>query len=130
MSRPYSGIQNYLPKLFTLLQPLVRRSGFAQREAPVDHGFELAGEDMLHHLMKLALGSHERSQEGKLAREEEADIEGGFRAGSGAAGYDLAARLERLHALLPGSFAHVLKNDVAHGAVGDVLHFFGDFLLV
>src|SRR5262249_21164795 len=53
-----------------------------------------------------------------------------FRAGGGAAGHDFAAGLQRLHALLPGSVAHVLKNDVAHGAVGDVLHFLGDLLLV
>src|SRR5215831_4302140 len=106
------------------------RSRFAQRKAAVHHRFQLAGEDVLHHLMEFALRAHERSQERKLAGKEETQIERGFRTGGGAAGHDLASRLDRLHAFDPCGLAHMLKNNVTHGLVGESFHLFGDFLLV
>src|SRR5215472_2592569 len=84
-------IQDNLPKLFALLQPLVGRGGLAQRIALIDYRLQLAGEDVLHDLKELALRTHERTQERELAREEETDVESRLRAGGGAAGYDLAA---------------------------------------
>src|SRR5215472_9993160 len=106
------------------------RGGLTQRIALIDYRLQLAREDMLHHLMKLALRTHERTQERKLAREEEAEVEGGLRPGGGAAGYDLAAWLQRFHALLPGGLPDVLEDDIAHTPVGKIPHFLGNLLLV
>ena len=119
-------IQNHLAKLLALFQTLVRGRGLAQWETLIHHRLDLAREDVLHHLMEVAHGPHERAQERKLAGKQEPDIEAGFGAGGGAAGHQLASGLERLHALLPRGFAHMLKHDVTHLAVGDFL--FGPLL--
>src|SRR5579864_2504328 len=66
--RPVLRIQYHFAELLAFFQSLMRRRSFAQRKAFVDNRLNLAGEDMLHHLMKVAHGSHKRSQERKLAR--------------------------------------------------------------
>src|SRR5258708_40139860 len=79
--------------------------------------------------MKFAHGPHERAQKRKLTGKEEPDIKTGFRPGGSAASHQTSAGLERLHAFRPGGFANVFKNNVAHSFVGDLLYFFGKFLL-
>src|SRR5262245_7077491 len=106
-----SWVQDDFPELLALLQPLVSGSGFAQRETPVHYRLQLAGENVLHDLVELALRAHERAEERKLAGKKKADVERGFRAGGGAACHQFSAGLERLHALIPGSFPHVRSEE-------------------
>src|SRR6478752_220368 len=117
-------IQNHLAELLAFFQAFMRRRGFTQGKALVHDGFDLARENMLHHLVKIAHRSHKRSQKRKP------DVKTGFRTRRGAAGHQLSSRLERLHALLPGGFAHVLKYDVAHLSVRDFLYLIANLLLV
>ena len=55
-------IQYHFPELLAFFQPLMRRRGFTQWETLVHYWFDLAGEDVLHHFMKVAHGPHKRSQ--------------------------------------------------------------------
>src|SRR6476646_9193823 len=123
-------IQNHFAELLAFFQAFMRRRGFTQGKALVHDRFDLAGENMLHHLVKIAHRSHKRSQERKLARKQKPDVKTGFRTRRGAAGHQLSSRLERLHALLPCGFAHVLKYDVAHLPVRDFLYLIANLLLV
>ncbi len=54
-----SRIQNHFAELLAFFQTLMRRRGLTQRKALVDNRFDLAGENMFHHLMKVAHGTHE-----------------------------------------------------------------------
>src|ERR1051326_30292 len=58
-------IQNHFAKLLALFQSLMRGSSLAQRKALIHHGLNSAGEDVFHHLMKVAHRPHERAQERK-----------------------------------------------------------------
>src|SRR5690349_18623891 len=86
-------IQNHLAELLALFQAFMRRRGFTQGKALVHDRFNLAGENMLHHLVKIAHRSHKRSQERKLARKQKPDVKTGFRTRRGAAGHQLSSRL-------------------------------------
>src|ERR1700704_666290 len=52
-------VQDHLTELLALFQPFMRCRCLAQRKAFVDHWFDLAGEDMFHHFVKIAHGPHE-----------------------------------------------------------------------
>src|SRR5579859_5600802 len=54
------GVQDHLPKLLALFQTLVGGCGLVHGKALVHHGLQLAGKDVLHHLVKVAHGAHER----------------------------------------------------------------------
>src|SRR5215813_13179904 len=52
-------VQYYFPKLLALFQPLMGGPRLTQRKALVHHGFQFAGEDVLHHFMKISHRPHE-----------------------------------------------------------------------
>src|SRR6476646_5432943 len=60
-------IQNNLAELLAFFQALMRGRCLAQRKTLVHYRFYLAGKNVLHHLVEVAHGSHERTQKRKLA---------------------------------------------------------------
>src|SRR5262245_57016057 len=52
-------VQYHLAELLAFFQALMRRRGLAQGETFIDHGLDLARENMFHHLVEVAHGAHE-----------------------------------------------------------------------
>src|ERR1035438_4710021 len=76
---------HHLAKLLLRLQPLVRRANLRQRINLVDHRLQLPAEDELQPPVQSSHGPHERSQQRKLAAEEETQIDLRVESGGGAA---------------------------------------------
>ena len=108
----------------------MRCTGVFEGKAAVHHRLQLSAEDVAQHLVQLSHGSHIGAQEGKLAGEEEADIEFSLPAGGGAAGDQLASVLHGFHAFEPRGRSHVLEDNIHAGAGSNFLHLFRDALLV
>src|SRR5208337_2553006 len=89
-----------------------------------------AVKDELQRIVQLAHTAHVSAEERKLPREQEAQIKTDVRSRGRAASHNRPARLERLHALLPSRYAHVLDNDVHAFFVGNPADFLRNLLLI
>src|SRR5438067_12152523 len=107
-----SDLEHDLPKRFPPLQhPMPFRNLF-QRQHPIDHGPKPSRLDVSHDLVHLGQATHGRSEDGEELEEDEADVDGGFGAGRGAAGDEAAAAGEGFERALEGLAADVLEDDV------------------
>ena len=101
-------------------------------------GAFVEGPDFVHDGNEAALGNeledhaefvpcaHVGAEDGKLAIEEEANVEFGVRASGGAAGDETPGGGEAFDAFAPGGFADVFKDDVDAAIVGETANFLGD----
>jgi len=119
-----SRIEHDLSEHGTLFHVLVGRAGFAEWEWSVNNGFQSSAENMFQNFVQLAQGSHVRTEDRQLAREEETQIKADLRASSCAAGHERSGRLERAKAFVPSGRADVLEDNVDPLFAGDLANFF------
>jgi len=92
----------------------------------VHDGNEAALSNELEDSPQFILSAHVGAENGKLASEQETDIEFGVGAGGGTAGDEAAGGGQAFDAFAPSGFADVLENDVHAAIVGEAANFLGD----
>jgi len=107
-------------------------------EVVVGGGALVEGPDFVHDRNEAALGNeleddaefvpgaHVGAEDGKLAIEEEANVEFGVRASGGTAGDETSGGGKAFDAFAPGGFADVFEDDVDAAIVGETANFLGD----
>jgi hypothetical protein len=105
---------------------VVRGGAFVERPDFVHDGNEAALGNKLEDGAQLVPGAHIGADNGKLAGEEETDIEFGVVAGGGTASDQTASGGQALEAFAEGGGADVLENNVHAAIVGEAANFLGD----
>src|SRR5882672_3123709 len=123
-------VQHNLAEHLALLQILVGDPDVFQWKDVVDHGLQASGKYVPEDFVQFAHRPHVRTEQRKLARKQETQIDFGFRTGRSAARDKSARGLERLHALVPGSGADVLEDDVHAFKIRDLANLLRNLLLV
>src|SRR5882762_7627377 len=106
----------------------VRGGGFRQRKDAIDDGLELACGDKFHHRQQLRFCAHVGAEERKLPAEEEPEVDLGVKSSGGPTGHESSRWSKAREALVPGSCADVLEDDVNAALACDAAHFLTDFL--
>jgi len=114
----------------TMGEIFMRGTRLTEWERAVDDRLQLAGEDVLQHLLQFAHLAHVRTEERQLLGEQHAQVKLRFVAGGGAASNKRTARLERTHAVGPRGHAHMLEDNVDAALGGDAPHFVRNLLFV
>ena len=112
--------------MFGFFQVVVGGGAFVEGPDFVHDGNEAALRNKLEDGAEFVPGAHVGAENGKLAGEEETDIEFGVGAGGGAASDEATGSGEAFDAFVPGGFANVLENDVHAAIIGEAANFLGD----
>ena len=108
------------------LEIVVGGSALVERPDFVHDRLEPALRDEFEDSTQLVFCAHVRAQNGKVAREQKADVELGVVASGGAASDQAAPGGEALHTVVPGGCTDVLDNNVDAMIIGQAAHFFRD----
>ena len=112
--------------MFGVFEVVVGGGALVEGPDLVDDGSKAALSDEFEDGAKLVFGAHVGAEDGKLASEEETDVEFGVGASGGAASDEASGGGEALEAFGPGGGADVFKGDVNATIVGEAANFLGD----
>ena len=118
--------ENDFAEVLGLFEVVVGGGALVEGPDLVHDGNKTALRNELEDGAQLVLGAHVGAENGKLAGEEETDIEFGVEAGGGAAGDQATGGGQALEAFAEGGFADVLENDIHAAVVGEAANFLGN----
>src|ERR1700683_1628245 len=122
---PLRNGQYHFPELLAVLKAAVGVGGALKRQYRIDYGLQQAALEKLEGSEKLRFLAHERTENRKLPTEYVVDVDLGFEARGRTARHQASAGLHAENALLPGSRADVLENNVHAAPAREPFHLAG-----
>src|SRR5215831_9882388 len=104
--------QDDFAELVAGLEVFVGKATIGERKGKVEDWFEAASRHEFENGGEFGFSTHVGSKDRELAAEEEAEIDLGIIAGSGAAGDEASATSKAGNTIVPGGGADVLEDDV------------------